>query len=143
MLSRYEEYNNKAKDKWGRFPAKESLAYKYHFLHLPVVDIWLTELMKAIAVKHSAFTINRKTTISFTYDIDVAYAYKGRHIVRQGGSAFKDIIRINPYNLAQRTAVLAGYLEDPFDTYDYIMRESIHPIFFFLLSEKKQSMIIT
>ena len=29
MLSRYEEYGNKAKDKYGRFPAKESLAYNH------------------------------------------------------------------------------------------------------------------
>ena len=137
MLSRYEEYGSKAKDKWGRFPAKESLAYQHNFLHLPVVDIWLAELLEAMKRKHPQVGYARKTKVQFTYDIDVAYAYKGRHIIRQGGSAFKDILRINPYNLAQRTAVLAGYLEDPFDTYDYILQESINPLFFFLLSEKK------
>lgn len=137
LVSRYEEYNNKAKDKWNRFPAKESFAYKNNFLHLPVVDIWLKEFFHQLSTHHSLLAIHRKTTTQFTYDIDVAYAYKGRNIIRQGGSAFKDVLRINPYNLAQRTAVLAGYLEDPFDTYDYILQESINPLFFFLLSEKK------
>lgn len=137
MISRYEEYGNKAKDKWDRFPAKESLAYKHQFLQLAVVDRWILELMKRIQTQHPAFQYERKTRVKFTYDIDVAYAYKGRHVVRQGGSAFKDILRIDPYNLAQRTAVLAGYLEDPFDTYNYILGEGFEPLFFFLLSEKK------
>ncbi len=137
LLSRYEEYGSRAKDKWGRFPAKESIAYKNQFLHLPVVDIWIQNFFRQLTTHHSSFAVHRKTTVRFTYDIDVAYAYKGRHIVRQGGSAFRDILRINPYNLAQRTAVLAGYFEDPFDTYDYILQESISPVFFLLLSEKK------
>ena len=137
MLSRYEEYNNKAKDGFGRFPAKESVAYKNNFLHLPIVDIWLTQFFNRFTIHHSPFTIHKKTTVSFTYDVDVAYAYKGRELTRQAGSALKDIVRINPRNLALRTAVLSGYLEDPFDTYKYIRQESINPIFFFLLSERK------
>ena len=137
MLSRYEEYGSKAKDKYGRFPAKESLAYKHNFLHLPVVDIWLTDFFNEPATHYSPFIIHKKTTVSFTYDVDVAYAYKGREVMRQAGSALKDVLRIKPYNLAQRTAVLAGYLEDPFDTYHYIKEETINPLFFFLLSERK------
>ena len=144
MLSRYEEYNNKAKDKWKRFPATASFAYKNSFLHLPVVDSWLHHFFNHLAshfsplISHpSPFIIHKKTTVSFTYDVDVAYAYKGRELTRQAGSAMKDILRINLYNLAQRTAVLAGYLEDPFDTYAYIKNETINPRFFFLLSERK------
>ncbi len=137
MISRYEEYINKTKDRWGRFPAKESLAYQNNFLHLPVVDIWLKDLFNHISTRHSSFTIHKKTTVNFTYDVDVAYAYKGREVTRQAGSALKDVLRMKPYNLAQRTAVLAGYLEDPFDTYQYIKKETINPVFFFLLSERK------
>ncbi len=137
LLSRYEEYISKAEDKWGRFPAKESVAYKNNFLHLPVVDIWLTQLMKQLAARNPQLTTRKQTTVSFTYDVDVAYAYKGRELTRQAGSALKDMLRIKPYNLAQRTAVLAGYLEDPFDTYHYIKEETINPVFFFLLSEQK------
>ncbi len=43
MISRYEEYVNTTKDQWHRFPAKASLAYQNNFLHLPIVDIWLTQ----------------------------------------------------------------------------------------------------
>ena len=137
MLSRYEEYGNKTKDKWGRFPARASLAYKNDFLHLPLVDGWLQDFFNHVITRYPLFNIDKKTTVSFTYDVDIAYAYKGRELTRQAGSAMKDILRVNPYNLAQRTAVLAGYLEDPFDTYTYIKNETINPVFFFLLSEKK------
>ena len=104
---------------------------------MPIVDIWLTDFFHQFTTHNSPLAINRQTTVSFTYDVDVAYAYKGREMVRQAGSALKDMLRIKPYNLAQRTAVLAGYLEDPFDTYHYIKGETINPIFFFLLSERK------
>ncbi len=137
MLSRYEEYGNKAKDQYGRFPAKKSLAYQHNFLHLPIVDIWLTEFFKRLTSHASSSIVHKKTTVNFTYDVDVAYAYKGREITRLAGSALKDVLRIKPYNLAQRTAVLAGYLEDPFDTYHYIQKETINPIVFFLLSRRK------
>ncbi len=137
MISRYEEYINPSKDQWHRFPAKASLAYKANFLHLPVVDIWLQQFFQQLTIHHSSLALHKQTTVNFTYDVDVAYAYKGRKIGRQAGATVKDILRIQPYNLAQRTAVLAGYLEDPFDTYEYIKKESINPIVFFLLCERK------
>ncbi len=137
LISRYEEYGSHPKDKYGRFPAQQSLAHKHQFLHLPIVDHWLLQWFEALQTLHPDIQCRRQTTVRFTYDVDVAYAYKGREMVRQAGSAMKDVLRINPYNLAQRTAVLAGYLDDPFDTYDYIRNESIAPLVFFLLSHKK------
>ena len=41
MLSRYEEYLSHKKDKFSRFSASESLAFKYNFLQTPVVDRWI------------------------------------------------------------------------------------------------------
>ena len=40
LLSRYEEYLPHVTDDFGRFMAKESLAYNHRFLNQPVVDIW-------------------------------------------------------------------------------------------------------
>lgn len=36
MLTRWEEYVNKKRDNHNRFPASESLAYKFGFLNRPI-----------------------------------------------------------------------------------------------------------
>jgi len=43
LLSRYEEYMPHVKDSYGRFMAKESLAYTNGFLNQPVVDILINK----------------------------------------------------------------------------------------------------
>lgn len=137
MLSRYEEYKNPAKDEFGRYPAKESLASKHHFMHLPVVDIWVKDFLKLISLKNPTIVFpERKIKINFTYDIDVAFAYKGRSFIRQSGAVGKDLLQVKFGRLLERFQVLCGLKNDPFDKYDYIMNRSINPIFFFLLHQK-------
>ncbi len=137
MLSRYEEYNSPAKDSFGRFPAKDSLGSKNNFLQLPVVDIWLKNFLLLITTTYPNIIFpERKMKINFTYDIDVAFAYKGRSFVRQLGAIGKDLLQIKFGRLWERTLVLCGFKKDPFDKYDYIMKSSINPIFFFLLHQK-------
>lgn len=46
MLTRWEEYVNKARDSHNRFPATESLAYKQGFLDRPIVNEYLEEFKK-------------------------------------------------------------------------------------------------
>ena len=50
LLSRYEEYLPHIKDRFHRFPAKESLAYKNGFLKIPIIEYWLKELVLVIQV---------------------------------------------------------------------------------------------
>ena len=47
MLSRLEELANPARDRHGRFPGRESLAYKAGFLERPIVDEY-TDLLRAV-----------------------------------------------------------------------------------------------
>ena len=51
MLSRYEEYLPHIKDEYGRFEAKESLAFKYGFLEIPIVDKWV-QILKIEILKN-------------------------------------------------------------------------------------------
>ncbi len=44
LLTRYEEYLPFRIDEHGRFPAKESLAYRGEFLEKPIFDIWMSKL---------------------------------------------------------------------------------------------------
>ena len=46
LISRYEEYLPHEKDMYGRYAHENSLAYKERFLQLPLINIWLTELVK-------------------------------------------------------------------------------------------------
>lgn len=137
MLSRYEEYGSLAKDEFGRFPAKESLAYKNNFLHLPIVDIWLKEFLELVTSKYPFIIFpTKKTQVNFTYDIDVAFAYKGRSLSRNFAAISNDIVKGRLKRQLERLKVLLGLIKDPFDNYDYIAKTGINPIFFFLLHNK-------
>src|SRR5262249_37872507 len=76
LLGRYEEYLPVEEDQYGRFAHTNSLAFKENFLHLPLVDLWIKELIKTIGQKHSVFNIQHSTFAFIpTYDIDIAYSY--------------------------------------------------------------------
>ena len=51
LVSRYEEYLPHIKDKYERFDAKESLAFKNNFLHRPLINLWVAELKNIFKMK--------------------------------------------------------------------------------------------
>ena len=58
MLTRWEEYINKERDKHDRFPASESIAYRHNFLHRPIVNEYVDMLWNMIHYFDS--TLSRK-----------------------------------------------------------------------------------
>lgn len=48
LISRYEEYLPHQKDKYGRFLATESFAFKNNCLELPIVNIWAEKLLNLL-----------------------------------------------------------------------------------------------
>ena len=55
IVSRYEEYHPHHKDRYGRYPATESIALKGDFLEIPVVHLWaeiLEGLLRKIGRAH-------------------------------------------------------------------------------------------
>ncbi len=139
MLTRYEEYLPFSPDKYGRFDAKDSIAYKNDFLQIPVVDQWI-RLLKSILQKKFEDLLFKPSQFKaiVTYDIDVAYKFKGRNWTRTAGSILKDIISLNLRNLHERYDVLRRKKNDPWDIYEYlkvnILNNNLQSIFFFLLS---------
>ena len=120
MLSRYEEYLPFNKDLHGRFPAKESLAYKANFIDLPVVHLWAIKLRDALLKQKPNFLFpTRIFTQLNTLDIDIAYAYKGKPFIRNFGAFFKSLFTFNFKDLHNRISVFLGK-KDPYDTYDII-----------------------
>ena len=141
MVSRYEEYLPFTPDAHGRYKAPGSLAFRHHFLEVPVVNIWLGILRKALQKKFPALSFKSSSFKAIlTYDIDVAYKYRGRSIVRMVGAMGKDLLSWNWKNLIQRKLTILRLRTDPWDVYDYlsetITKNKLDSRFFFLLADK-------
>lgn len=121
LLSRYEEYLPHTKDMYGRYDHQNSLAFCKNFLQLPVVNIWINELAKVLQQKFPDLHYLRPG-YSFlpTYDIDIAYCYKGKGLLRNIGGFMKS-------PSAERLAVLAFLKKDPFDCYSWL--DALHDQF--------------
>jgi len=134
LLSRYEEYLPHKKDLYGRYNHKESLAFNENFLHLPLINIWVTNFMETLKNKfeNSKFE-NSKFKFLPTYDIDIAYKYNHKGVIRNVGGFFKK-------PSLERIKVVLGLQKDPFDSYDWMnalhTKYNLSALYFFLLAEK-------
>ncbi len=124
MITRYEEYLPYEGDRYGRFPARGSLAARRGFLEIPVVDIWLENFRKELM---NQFPDIRLQGPEFhflpTCDIDLPFAYLHRGRLRTIAAGIKAGIT-GRGDGPLRSEVLRGKAKDPFDTYSGI--EAIH-----------------
>lgn len=134
LLSRYEEYLPQVKDAYGRFLAKESLAYKHNFLDQPVIDIWAYKFKETLKEHYPNYNFpDRSYSVKPIIDVPCAYNYKLKGILRTLGGTFKDLFSLNLRNLYERYAVLFGMKHDPFDTFKYIINKQKQYNFKFLM----------
>lgn len=140
LITRYEEYLPHNNDEYNRYAHTNSTAFKYNFLHLPLVDLWLVAFKALLKSRNTALVFS-STHFKFlpTYDIDIAYSYLHKGIKRSIGGIFKDLSKGN-INLAKmRINVLQQKQKDPYDTYDYLdtlhKKHVLHPIYFFLVGK--------
>ncbi len=138
LISRYEEYTIQGKDSHDRFMADKSIAYKYNFLQLPVVDKWALILKLEIAKRYPLYKFPvRKFTYIPTIDVDIAFAYKYRNFFRVAGASAKSLLTGNFKDFNSRCKTLLFKARDPFDTYDILTglfdKYGLQPVFFFLL----------
>lgn len=140
LVSRYEEYLPYLEDRYGRFEADQSFAFQHNFLETPLVDVQALELRQKILERFPATPFVQKQ-FSFipTYDIDVAYAYKGRGVTRNLLAFIKDIFTLDFSNFRQRILVLSGKNPDPYDSYEFQLelqkKYKLHPVYFFLAAQ--------
>lgn len=141
MISRYEEYLPFQPDEHGRFPAKESIAYQHDFLETPVVDRWIDLFQKHLKrdFPKLIFADNRFQAI-FTYDIDVAYKYKGRNVVTWSGGLLKEIMKFDLKSATSRLKVLLKKQMDPWDVYHFLRGDlqQTESRFFFLVGSRSK-----
>lgn len=143
LVSRYEEYLPFKGDKFGRFRASDSFAFQNNFLQKPVVNIWIEIFKKELKMKFPLLEFKKENFSSVvTYDIDVAYKFKGRSLVRNLGAAILDIIGFRGQNFKERIQTLFFSKRDPWDIYDelknIISKNQLSSVFFFLLADKSE-----
>ncbi|MDK2886982.1 MAG: hypothetical protein PWP54_1562 [Thermosipho sp. (in: thermotogales)] len=140
MLTRWEEYVNKERDKHNRFPASESLAFKNNFLDRPVVNEYvemLWNMLNFLGCKQK----RKKRVFSFvlTHDVDFAFRFL----------SFSSVIKTLAGDIVKRRS-LKGFTDnikrllfrkDPYDTYDYLMdvSESLGVRSYFFLHSSSSS----
>jgi len=140
LITRYEEYLPFEADQYHRFPHQFSLAFRHHFLKIPLVDLWIMELEKEIKAKSSQIVFLPKPYQFIpTYDIDIAYSYLGKGFVRNFGGFWKDILHRKPKKALERLQVLLGLKKDPFDSFAFLdemhRKYELSPIYFLLLGK--------
>ncbi len=143
LLSRYEEYLPHEKDEYGRYAHTESLAFREGFLHLPLINIWLQELKKALGKKHPALVF-RYASFKFipTYDIDIAWSYLHKGFKRNIGGLFRSLIKGQWASIRKRVNVWRRKEKDPYDAYEWL--DSLHlycrmkAYYFFLVAGRQR-----
>lgn len=139
LITRYEEYLPFLPDIHGRYEAFNSLAAEHNFLRRPIVDEWSLYLRDQLVLRFPFLSFKER---SFRYlstiDVDNAYAFLYKGMVRTLGATFRSMMRMDVKDNWDRVKTLRGE-EDPFDTYDYFHelheKYGVKPTWFFLLGE--------
>lgn len=143
FVSRYEEYLPYKADIHGRFTAHLSLAAELGILEKPVVNIWSLSIKKIIQDHYPDYVFpSRYFKFVPTYDIDSAYAYAQKGLVRSLGGFFLSIKELDWKDIVERIRVLFTKYKDPFDTFDlqikYQKKYNLRPIYFVLFGRYGQ-----
>jgi|688.fasta_scaffold07275_3 hypothetical protein len=141
MLSRYEEYIALKHDKHGRFMAVSSVLGWDNDTQRPWTDIWRFEFTDVLQRKFPEMTFRQANcSMKMTIDVDSAFAYRHKGIVRTTGAMVKDMFRGNFRNLMRRLSCVVFATHDPYDTYEQIASECDQagmPLqWFFLLADR-------
>lgn len=140
MVTRMEEYGHIVTNPNNRFNSEMSIARKVGILNKPAVNIW-TE-MHLIALKKIYPELKfEKPTYKFmpTIDVDSAYKYKAKGILRTIGGSLRDLYKLNFEALKQRYKVILNKENDPWFCFDQINnlheKYDLKPYYFFLVAK--------
>jgi hypothetical protein len=144
LISRYEEYLPHEKDEFGRFSHTSSLAFRADFIHLPVVNIWMQEFKSALNSHFPELQFKgRHFENVITYDIDIAYSYLCKGLLRNIGGTVRSLWKGEWSLVVERWQVLLGLRDDPFDCYEWL--DALHlycrlkPYYFFLVPKNNST----
>ncbi len=140
LLSRYEEYLPHVKDMHGRFPPKESIAYKNGFLKRPVVDLWAFKLFEQLRVRFPEIEAKeRKYRYTSVIDVTTSHCFAYRGTVRGVAGFLKDLFTLKWKRVAGRVRVWVDPTNDPYDNFNELIAlhksRKIKSMFFFQFAD--------
>jgi hypothetical protein len=142
LLSRYEEYLPHWQDVYGRYAHENSLAYQNDFLQLPLVNIWLEDFREIMQEQFQISNFKARTfCFQPTYDIDIAWSYRHKGLLRNAGGAIKSVIKGQWSRVKERFEVLKRREQDPYDCYNWL--DALHeqydlwPLYFFHVGQER------
>ncbi|MCT4580938.1 MAG: polysaccharide deacetylase family protein [Flavobacteriales bacterium] len=143
LVSRMEEYWAFTSDKHGRYTATDSVMHKLGVLHLPLVNIWCKAFLERLgAYFQLELGLTTRFKIINTVDVDNAWAYKNKGLIRSVGGVGKALVKGSVSEAKERIDSVVFGKEDPYDTYSYIEQVSqdkkIESIYFFLLGDRSE-----
>ncbi len=138
LLSRYEEYLPHTTDRFERYLPENSILNELNAHHFPLVDHFLLLLKAELKQAYPEIQFKQQNfSVQITFDIDNAYAFRYKGVLRQFFASFGDVFKRDFKNLAKRFKVLIGKETDPFDTYSYLIEMcksyQLNPIWFVLM----------
>lgn len=144
FLTRWEEYVEKERDKYGRFKVEHSFSMKHNLVHRPVVDEYVEFLWNIIhKVDPSLKRKLRKYKPIITHDIDFPLRLMNLRSFRN--SFFRNLLKRKNYSNALRDIFVYFYnkVDPTLDlgfSYDFLMDTSesigVKSNFFFINSKK-------
>jgi hypothetical protein len=139
LLSRAEEYHGHPPDTFGRYDHQYSLSFRYGFLDLPLIDVWMSDLRKLLVGRFPSLPI-KAPVFEFrpSYDIDFAWAWRARGFSRTIWGICKSMVAGRFRDVVGRINVLRGVHQDPYDSYDRLdhlhIAHGCKCLYFFLLA---------
>lgn len=135
LMSRYEEYLPHQKDMYGRYAHENALAFKEDFVNSPVINKWIADFGNTLKQKFPSLNIKTPAfKFTPTYDIDIAWSYRNKGLLRNVGGFLKS-------PSLGRLGVLMGIKKDPYDCYDFLhelhQQNRLDPIYFFLVATSR------
>ena len=124
LLSRYEEYIPHTANKQGQFNHLQSIAYKEEFLEIPLVDIWIEKFKSVLENKiklKCKMTSNNQIKSILINSIN-PYKYTNKYPFESFLIWFKNLIKLNLWEVVEHIIVLLRIKVDPWEIDDYIKK---------------------
>ncbi len=125
MLTRWEEYVVEQRDEYNRFPLQASLAHRAGFYQQPVVNQYVELLWRMLLHLDPSLTRKKRAfRMVPTHNVEQIRKWPGfAHLLSVNLGAQKGL-RMAFRNLQDMIEVKLGRKDDPYDTFDYLMRAS-------------------
>ncbi len=140
LLSRYEEYLSEVTDQHGRYPPRESLAYRNNFLKIPVVDLWALKLLQLL---HKRFPEMKRSHRTYRHisiiDVTTSHAFAYRGFLRGFTGFLVDLFTFKLKRLVGRSRTWLNPKNDPYDNFSALVelhkKYDVRGMFFFQFAD--------